>query len=170
MIPDPIGFDDATQLLQEGGCSGEFIQIFLAAMETKTTKDLFCMLRCQRNLQLGKLHEEGKSWINWIVCGICRKNSFPSAQMRNSVVKGEYLAWYSENVTFQLQCTLNRIYALDKPKNLRRAVLFLSSGKQDVYNILPVPPALGSPQAGLFYAFTASDFRNTLSSHDMLFA
>lgn len=60
MIRDPIGFDDTTQLLQEGGCSSEFIQKFLIAMETKTTKDLLCMLRCQRNLQLGKLHEEGK--------------------------------------------------------------------------------------------------------------
>lgn len=60
MIRDPIGFDDAMQLLQEGGCSGEFIQNFLVAMETKKAKDLLCMLRCQRNLQLGKLHEEGK--------------------------------------------------------------------------------------------------------------
>lgn len=60
MIRDPIGFDDAAQLLQEGGCSDEFIQNFLAAMATKKTTDLFCMLRCQRNLQLGKLHEEGK--------------------------------------------------------------------------------------------------------------
>lgn len=54
MIRDPIGFDDAMQLLQEGGCSGEFIQNFLVAMETKKAKDLLCMLRCQRNLQLGK--------------------------------------------------------------------------------------------------------------------
>lgn len=57
---DPIVLEDVTQLLQEGGCSIEFIQKFRIAMETKTTKDLLCMLRCQRNLQLGKLHEEGK--------------------------------------------------------------------------------------------------------------
>lgn len=60
MMRDPIGFDDAAQLLQDGGCSGEFIQNFLAAMETKTTADLLCILRYQRNLQLGRLHEEGK--------------------------------------------------------------------------------------------------------------
>ena len=41
---------------------------------------------------------------------------------------------YYHGFSGQLQCTLNRIYALDKPKNLRRAALFLSSGDQDVYD------------------------------------
>lgn len=34
----------------------------------------------------------------------------------------------------QLQCVLNRIYALDKPRHLKRAALFLSSGDRDVYD------------------------------------
>ncbi len=57
---DPIVLEDVTQLLQEGGCSIEFIQKFRVAMETKPPKDLLCMLRSQRNLQLERLHEEGK--------------------------------------------------------------------------------------------------------------
>ncbi len=57
---DPIVLEDVTQLLQEGGCSIEFIQKFRVAMEKKPPKDLLCMLRSQRNLQLERLHEEGK--------------------------------------------------------------------------------------------------------------
>lgn len=34
----------------------------------------------------------------------------------------------------QLQCTINRIYALGKPKNLKKAALLLSSGSDDVYD------------------------------------
>lgn len=41
---------------------------------------------------------------------------------------------YYHGFSGQLQCTLNRIYALDKPKRLKRAALFLSSGDQDVYD------------------------------------
>ena len=40
---------------------------------------------------------------------------------------------YYHGFSGQLQCTLNRIYALDKPKNLRRAALFLSSEDRNVY-------------------------------------
>lgn len=60
MICDSITYEDVTQLLQEGGCSSEFIQKFLIVQETKTTQDMLCMLRSQRNLQLCKLHEEEK--------------------------------------------------------------------------------------------------------------
>ena len=35
--------------------------------------------------------------------------------------------------TGQLQCAINRIYALDKPKNLKKAALILSSGSDGVY-------------------------------------
>lgn len=41
---------------------------------------------------------------------------------------------YYHGFSGQLQCALNRIYALDKPKNLKRAALFLSSGDRDVYD------------------------------------
>ena len=40
---------------------------------------------------------------------------------------------YYHSFTGQLQCAINRIYALDKPKNLKKAALILSSGDDDVY-------------------------------------
>jgi len=40
---------------------------------------------------------------------------------------------YYHSFTGQLQCAINRIYALDKPKNLKKAALFLSSGSDEVY-------------------------------------
>ena len=41
---------------------------------------------------------------------------------------------YYHSFTGQLQCAINRIYALDKPKNLKKAALILSSGSDDVYD------------------------------------
>lgn len=40
---------------------------------------------------------------------------------------------YYHSFTGQLQCAINRIYALDKPKNLRKAALLMSSGSDHVY-------------------------------------
>lgn len=40
---------------------------------------------------------------------------------------------YYHSFTGQLQCAVNRIYALDKPKNLKKAALILSSGSDEVY-------------------------------------
>lgn len=40
---------------------------------------------------------------------------------------------YYHSFTGQLQCAINRIYALDKPKNLRKAALIMSSGSDHVY-------------------------------------
>lgn len=40
---------------------------------------------------------------------------------------------YYHSFTGQLQCAINRIYALDKPKNLKKAALILSSGSDGVY-------------------------------------
>ena len=40
---------------------------------------------------------------------------------------------YYHSFTGQLQCAVNRIYALDKPKHLKKAALILSSGSDDVY-------------------------------------
>lgn len=40
---------------------------------------------------------------------------------------------YYHSFTSQLQCAVNRIYALDKPKKLKKAALILSSGSDDVY-------------------------------------
>lgn len=41
---------------------------------------------------------------------------------------------YYHNFTGQLQCAINRIYALDKPKNLKKAAMILSSGDDHVYS------------------------------------
>lgn len=41
---------------------------------------------------------------------------------------------YYHSFTGQLQCAINRIYALDKPKNLKKAALILSLGSDDVYD------------------------------------
>lgn len=40
---------------------------------------------------------------------------------------------YYHNFSGQLQCAINRIYALDKPKMLRKAAMILSSGDKNVY-------------------------------------
>ena len=41
---------------------------------------------------------------------------------------------YYHSLTGQLQCAINRIYALDKPKKLKKAALILSSGDEKVYD------------------------------------
>lgn len=40
---------------------------------------------------------------------------------------------YYHSFSGQLQCAINRIYALDKPKNLKKAGLIMSSGSDNVY-------------------------------------
>ena len=40
---------------------------------------------------------------------------------------------YYHSFTGQLQCAINRIYALDKPRNLKKAALIISSGSDHVY-------------------------------------
>lgn len=41
---------------------------------------------------------------------------------------------YYHGFTGQLQCAINRIYALDQPKHLKKAALILSSGSDHVYS------------------------------------
>lgn len=41
---------------------------------------------------------------------------------------------YYHNFTGQLQCAINRFYALDKPKKLKKAALIMSSGDNHVYS------------------------------------
>lgn len=41
---------------------------------------------------------------------------------------------YYHGFTGQLQCAINRIYALDKPRCLKRTALFLSSGSDHVFD------------------------------------
>lgn len=40
---------------------------------------------------------------------------------------------YYHGFSGQIQCAINRIYALDKPKHLKKAALILSSGSDHVY-------------------------------------
>lgn len=40
---------------------------------------------------------------------------------------------YHHGFSGQLQCAINRIYAIDKPKKLKKAALFLTSGSDNVY-------------------------------------
>lgn len=60
---------------------------------------------------------------------------------------------YYHSFSGQLQCAINRIYALDKPKNLKKAALILSSGSNHVY-------------CGAFYEYQQS-FLNYLHLEDM---
>ncbi len=60
---------------------------------------------------------------------------------------------YYHSFTGQLQCAINRIYALDKPKSLKKAALILSSGSNHVY-------------CGAFYEYQSS-FLNDLHLEDM---
>ncbi len=60
---------------------------------------------------------------------------------------------YYHSFTGQLQCAINRIYALEKPKSLKKAALLLSSGSNYVY-------------CGAFYEYQQS-FLNYLHLEDM---
>lgn len=60
---------------------------------------------------------------------------------------------YYHSFSGQLQCAINRIYALDKPKNLKKAALILSSGSDHVY-------------CGAIYEYQNS-FLNYLNLEDM---
>lgn len=60
---------------------------------------------------------------------------------------------YYHNFSGQLQCAINRIYALDKPRNLKKAALFLSSGDNHMYT-------------GAIYEYQQS-FLNYLKLEDM---
>ena len=60
---------------------------------------------------------------------------------------------YYHGFTGQLQCAINRIYALDKPEHLKKAALILSSGSDHVY-------------CGCFYEYQNS-FLNYLKLEDM---
>ena len=52
--------EDIAQLLQEADCPNEFIQEFLAVMDTENVKNQLSLLRTQRSRQLDRLHEEEK--------------------------------------------------------------------------------------------------------------
>lgn len=60
---------------------------------------------------------------------------------------------YYHGFTGQLQCAINRIYALDRPKNLKKGALIVSSGSNHVY-------------CGVIYEYQNS-FLNYLKLEDM---
>ena len=80
-----------------------------------------------------------------LACEYCRKQGngtciqqddmqeiYPLLQKADMLILASPI--YHHNFSGQLQCTINRIYALDKPKNLKRAALFLSSDDDNVYD------------------------------------
>lgn len=56
---------------------------------------------------------------------------YPLLDKAEMIVLGSPIYYHS--FTGQLQCAINRIYALDKPKNLKKAALILSSESDHVY-------------------------------------
>lgn len=56
---------------------------------------------------------------------------YPILDMAEMIVLASPVYYHS--FTGQLQCAINRIYALDKPKHLKKAALILSSGSDGVY-------------------------------------
>ncbi len=57
---------------------------------------------------------------------------YPLLQAAEMIVLASPIYYHS--FTGQLQCAINRIYALDQPKNLKKAALILSSGSDHVYS------------------------------------
>lgn len=57
---------------------------------------------------------------------------YPLLEHADMIVLASPIYYY--NFSGQLQCAISRIYALDKPKNLKRAAMFLSSGDNHVYS------------------------------------
>jgi Multimeric flavodoxin WrbA len=56
---------------------------------------------------------------------------YPVLQEADMIVLASPIYYHS--FTGQLQCAINRIYALDKPANLKKAALIMSSGSNHVY-------------------------------------
>ena len=56
---------------------------------------------------------------------------YPVLEEAEMIVLASPIYYHSFNG--QLQCAINRIYALDKPKNLKKAALIMSSGSNHVY-------------------------------------
>jgi multimeric flavodoxin WrbA len=57
---------------------------------------------------------------------------YPVLDMAEMIVLASPI--YYHGYSGQLQCAINRIYALDRPKHLKKAALFLSSGASGVYD------------------------------------
>lgn len=56
---------------------------------------------------------------------------YPILEEAEMIVLASPIYYYS--FAGQLQCAINRIYALDQPKHLKKAALILSSGSDQVY-------------------------------------
>lgn len=59
------------------------------------------------------------------------QNVYPLLKEAKMIVLASPIYYHS--FTGQLQCAINRIYALDKPKKLKKAALIMSSGSNHVY-------------------------------------
>lgn len=60
------------------------------------------------------------------------QNVYPLLEKADMIVLASPIYYHS--FTGQLQCAINRIYALDKPKNLKKSALLLSAGSDNVFD------------------------------------
>ena len=79
------------------------------------------------------------------------QNVYPLLKEAEMIVLASPIYYHS--FTGQIQCAINRIYALDKPKKLKKAALIMSSGSNHVY-------------CGAIYEYQNS-FLNSLKLEDM---
>lgn len=114
------------------GNTASMVSAFTAgAVEAGNTVDVISV--CRKNIH-GCL---GCEYCHTKGSGRCVQNDdmqevYPLLDAAEMIVLASPI--YYHGFSGQLQCALNRIYALDKPRHLKRAALFLSSGDQDVYD------------------------------------
>lgn len=133
---------------RKNGNTKALIQAFIKGAKDK--HDITCYDICSMNIH------------GCLGCDYCRKNNRQCLQQDDMHLIYKVLdeadmiilasPIYYHSLSGQLQCAINRIYALDKPLKLTQAALILSSGDKDVYE-------------GALYEYTQS-FLNYLKLED----
>lgn len=62
MASQALPLEEAVQILQDAGCTREFTQQFITALEAEPIQVQLRLLRVQRQCQLDQVHMEEKSW------------------------------------------------------------------------------------------------------------
>ncbi len=115
--------DGSTQFMIDAFVEGASINNHNITVVPVCQKKIYGCLACEY------CHNEGK--------GTCiqkddMQDIYPVLEEADMVILASPVYYHS--FSGQLQCAINRIYALDKPKKLKKAALFLSSGSDNVYN------------------------------------
>ena len=76
MASQALPLEEAVQILQDAGCTRDFTQQFITALEAEPIQVQLRLLRVQRQCQLDQVHMEEKSWTVWTTCGMCWKSGF----------------------------------------------------------------------------------------------